>query len=324
MFVAALLTGCTAGVPADPAHVYPGGYTRLSETGLYADFEAREIAPDLEAFTPRFTLWSDGAVKHRWISLPPGAVVDTTDPDRWRFPVGTRLFKEFAAPDGRKLETRLVERIDDTGDPDRDFWLGAFAWLDDESDAVFVPDGQPNTRSTEHDIPAEDTCHSCHNGEPGRSLGFSELQLSGPGDGLRLADLVARGLTSGPPASSHHAVDDDAVAAAGLGYLHANCGHCHNPEGSARPDTDLDLRIRATDATLADTGAYRTAIGHPLWRFKADGLSDRIAPGAPDTSGIVYRMSRRGPRLGMPPVGTEVVDPQGVDAVRAWVASLSP
>jgi hypothetical protein len=61
-----------------------------------------------------------------------------------------------------------------------------------------------------------------------------------------------------------------------------------------------------------------------LYRFKADGIADRIAPGAPDTSGILYRMSRRGPRLGMPPVGSEVVDPNGVEAVRTWVATLTP
>ena len=49
-----LLVGCTAGVSADPPHVFPGGYERLSDAGLYADIEAKEIAPGLVSFTPRF------------------------------------------------------------------------------------------------------------------------------------------------------------------------------------------------------------------------------------------------------------------------------
>ena len=56
------------------------------------------------AFTPTWRLWTDGAVKRRWVSLPPGGTIDTSDPDRWVFPVGTRFFKEFAAPDGTLLE----------------------------------------------------------------------------------------------------------------------------------------------------------------------------------------------------------------------------
>ncbi|MFN7134819.1 MAG: hypothetical protein ACK4N5_22255 [Myxococcales bacterium] len=41
------------------------GPERLSETGLYADFAARSLAPGVFEFTPRFELWSDGAEKRR-------------------------------------------------------------------------------------------------------------------------------------------------------------------------------------------------------------------------------------------------------------------
>ena len=317
------LIGCGEVLSAPPTHAFPGGYGRLSETGLYADIATKTVAPDLVAFTPTWRLWTDGAVKRRWVSLPPGATIDTSDPDRWVFPVGTRFFKEFAAPDGTLLETRLVERIAATGDPARDYWLGAFAWRDDDSDADFVPDGVPDTRSTAHDIPSADRCHTCHNGETGRILGFSEVQLAGEGDGLRLADLVAGGRLSDPPAGwSRGPVDP--VRDAGIGYLHANCGHCHNPEGSARPDTDLDLRLRATDRDPTDAGAYRTAIGHPLFRFASDTVVGWVVPGDPDRSGLLYRMSRREPRVSMPPIGTENVDAEGVERVRAWIASLPP
>ncbi len=318
-----MLVGCAGVVSAPATHVFPGGYTHLGATGLYADIATKTVAPELVSFTPTWRLWTDGAVKRRWISLPPGATIDTSDPDRWVFPVGTRFFKEFAAPDGTLLETRLVERIAATGDPARDHWLGAFAWRDDESDADFVPDGALDVRSTRHDVPSVDRCHTCHNGEAGRILGFSEVQLAGEGDGLRLADLVASERLSDPPAGWSPGPADP-VRDAGLGYMHANCGHCHNPQGSARPDSDLDLRWRASDRDPTQAGAYRTAVGHPLFRFTSDALGGRAVPGDPDRSGLVYRMSRREDRVSMPPFGSEVVDDEGVAQVRAWIASLAP
>jgi hypothetical protein len=44
----------------------------LSQTGLYADIASDTMAPGVVPFTPQFELWSDGAVKRRWMQLPPG------------------------------------------------------------------------------------------------------------------------------------------------------------------------------------------------------------------------------------------------------------
>ena len=60
--------------------------TRLSETGIASG----------QPYTPNFALWSDGAAKERWLSLPAGTEIDTSDPDDWRFPDGTRAWKQFA------------------------------------------------------------------------------------------------------------------------------------------------------------------------------------------------------------------------------------
>src|SRR5262245_31340628 len=103
---------------------------RLSETGLYADIATKRIAADLIAFTPQYPLWTDGASKRRWISLPPGTWIDASDPDAWVFPVGTRFWKEFAF--GRRVETRTIERTEDG-------WrFATYRWLPDESDAVLA------------------------------------------------------------------------------------------------------------------------------------------------------------------------------------------
>ena len=63
------------------------------------------------AFSPQYPLWSDGAAKRRWISLPPGTAIDASRPDAWEFPRGTRLWKEFSLD--RPVETRFIERLPD-------------------------------------------------------------------------------------------------------------------------------------------------------------------------------------------------------------------
>ena len=51
-------------------------------------------------------------------------------------------------------------------------------------------------------------------------------------------------------------------------------------------------------------------------------LVDRVVPGRPDESGLLFRMRGRGAETQMPPLGTEVVDPAGMAAVEAWIDSL--
>ncbi|MFP2930216.1 hypothetical protein ACLESO_34475 [Pyxidicoccus sp. 3LG] len=95
---------------------------RLAETGLFADVEAGVLAPGLPPFRPQFELWSDDAVKRRWVALPAGGRIDTSDMDAWLFPEGTRLLLE-SGPGAR-------DRAD-----------GACLWTVDPSDALLVPEG---------------------------------------------------------------------------------------------------------------------------------------------------------------------------------------
>ena len=157
-------------VPPD-AEVLPSEMPeRLSLTGLYTDIRAKTLSPRLVEFTPNNVLWSDGAEKHRWFQLPEGAQIDSSDMNHWKFPVGTKFFKEFAL-DGKRLETRLIWRVADTGNREKDTLVGAYVWNDAETDAVFAKDGGENLRGTEHDAPAADTCWRCHVGEAGHVLG---------------------------------------------------------------------------------------------------------------------------------------------------------
>ena len=314
---ALLLWGCGDSVSNAPAAYVPPVVTPpaaddttpflLSQTGLYIDIQSKQLAPDLIAFSPRFVLWSDGAQKQRWLRLPAGTTIDTSDMDHWQFPVGTIVFKEFAV-DGKRIETRMIMR---TGEADTDYFMGAFAWNDDESDALFVRDGQDNARDTPHDIPQARQCLTCHDGEAGRILGFSAVQQ--PDVDLELLSV---------PPDAPFEPPGDATTQAALGYLHANCGHCHNLHGTSWPDTDMDLRLNVADISVEQTAAYRTTVGVRMQSFNTSPLTLRITSGDPAQSGVHYRMSMRGPRIQMPPLATELVDDSGLALVDAWIESL--
>ena len=300
----AIPNGCQ--VPALPA----AGDARpfmLSALGMYQDIASKRLAPDLIAFEPKFPLWSDGAEKRRWLRLPLGTRIDNGDMDHWRFPVGSVLFKEFAQA-GKRIETRVIAR---TGSGEDDYWMGAFVWSEDERDARFVPDGVENARGTSHDVPGDKACGTCHRGEPGRVLGFSAVQL--PGE---------HGALLGAPAERAFTPPGDAVTAGALGYLHGNCAHCHNPGGSARPDTDMDLRLSVTDRRAEDTQTLRTSVGRALSRFRDPAFALRVAPGDAERSALLQRMRSTDPRTRMPPLASERVDAHGVELVRSWIEAL--
>jgi hypothetical protein len=284
-------------------------------------------------FSPQYPLWTDGAAKRRWIRLPPGAAIDARDARAWRFPVGTKLWKEFAF--GRRVETRSMERT-------RAGWLYAtYLWSEDGSDARLAPErGLRGVVATgtggRHDIPSVPDCKACHQGGPSEVLGFTLLQLSpdrdplaphaaATGEDVDLASLAARGLLRGLP--RHHVVDPPRIVArtarerAALGYLQGNCASCHNASG---PLADLGMSLEAPVGTARTPGARETAVGIPS-RYRppgTDGEALRISPGDPAASVLVRRMSSRHAAVQMPPLGTAAVDEEAVRLVSDWIREL--
>ena len=312
---------------------------RLSETGLYAGDGS--VDPRNLPFSPQYPLWSDGAVKSRWVHLPQGATIDAGTLDLWRFPAGTRFWKEFAV-NGRRIETRMIWKAD------AETWIfAAYVWTEDQTDALLAPEaGIPGlveiAPGKRHSIPGLGDCDSCHRSSPSTVLGFNALQLSDDRDPLAphaeplrpgmitLRSLLEAGRLDPPrPDLLLHPPrirESDPVARAALGYLSANCGGCHNGSG---PLARLGLVL--SHDTPGDAGApepaYLTAVGAP-GRYPVPGVpadsSRVVAPGAPERSSLLYRMASRRPSSQMPPLGTVVVDEEAVRLVRRWIAGLAP
>jgi hypothetical protein len=289
----------------------------LSETGLYAPGSTTELAAGVVEYAPRYELWSDGADKRRWLQLPAGAKIDTGDMDHWRFPLGTKVWKEFSR-DGTRLETRLLWKTDER-------WTRlAYAWNEAQDEALLAANrGQQDVLGTSHDIPSRTACDECHEGAPDVLLGVSAIQLSHDGPGLTLSELMASGRLSDPPASGVEFRLGEGVAADALGYLHANCGNCHSPTSMTWDRLDLDLWLRTAELRpLETTASYRSTVGVPLTQADASGLRFRVVAGDAGASGLVYRMSLRGEEAAMPPLASEDVHAAGVALVTSWIDGL--
>ncbi|MBI2375366.1 MAG: hypothetical protein HYV07_15330 [Deltaproteobacteria bacterium] len=315
-----------AGPPCVPGPVPPtfaGSGERppdlLSETGLFADILTKELAPEIRSFAPQYTLWSDGAVKQRWVYLPECSVIDTSDMNHWSIPVGTRLFKEFVR-DGKRIETRLVTRF---GPLEEDFSYATYVWTDDESEAVAVTFGLQNARGTNHDVPPLSFCDSCHGRSPEHALGFAAIQLDHANSATTLFGLAAEGRLSVPP-TSHYVTPGSPEVSTGLGYLHANCGNCHNESDRAVVFLRaMSLRLSVDELEVTDTAVYRTAVNVPVEKFVHPGVTHRVLPQDVAASAIGWRITVRSVEQ-MPPIATELVDPAGVATVHAMIESLPP
>ena len=316
---AALDGGQDGGVDAGSDAAMPGC---AGPPGLYADGSCTELAEGVRAYRPRFELWSDGTEKERFVHLPAGTQIDTSDPDNWGFPLGTRLYKTFSR-EGRRLETRLLEKVSEARGPDG-WTMRAYAWSADQRSVSEVgPFGARDVLGTEHDVPTRQQCVRCHSVAPDDvAVGFSAIQLAHDEGGVTLASLAAEGRLSAAIPSA--LVPGDAREQAALGYLHGNCGNCH---GGASAEHGLDLWLRVGASDVASTPSFTTSVCTcSVWSATGPGgevVDLRVAPGAPDLSVFIHRMRSRIATDMMPPMGTEHADEEGLRVLSEWIASLS-
>jgi hypothetical protein len=310
---------------------------RLSETGLYLP-GTTTVDPRNRPFSPQYPLWTDGAAKARWLSLPAGARIDAADVDAWEFPAGTRLWKEFAFG-GRKVETRMLWRSADGA-----WHYASYLWNAAQTDATLAPAaGEPQVAEIApgkwHAVPARDDCRTCHENAATPVLGVSALQLSSDRDPhaphaeplapgmLTVASLAAGGLLANAPAqlaTQPPRIPGDARTRAALGYLTGNCGHCHN-EGTTIASVRFPLRMPAY-ATAAEVDAVVASLTSRVTKWDrphaAPGVTRLVDAGAPDASALVVRMRSRRASSQMPPLGSVVADRDALDLVSAWIAAL--
>lgn len=317
---------------SDSAYAAP---SRLSETGLYERGDVTVIDARNRPFSPQYPLWSDGAAKSRWVFVPLGAAIDTSDPSSWQFPVGTKFWKEFRFK-GRRVETRFLWRASGNG------WIFAtYVWNQEGTEAVLAPEGGvPGAVELEggrsHDIPGATDCRACHGDANPGPLGFNALQLSTDrdpnaihGEGLTpgmttVATLNRDGLLS--PARPELVAEPprirtgDPQTRAVLGYFAGNCGSCHNRSGEIAYDGPS---LKHSDIADGDAVAAALLARPTAWQVPGQppGSSLMLNRSHPEASAMLVRMKSRRPSSQMPPLGTVLRDEEAIAAVARWIDS---
>lgn len=296
----------------------------LSETGLFVEGSSTEVRPDVLPFSPQYPLWSDGAIKRRWIYVPPGTFIDASRPSAWEFPKGTRLWKEFRVE--RRVETRFIERL-----ADGSWRYATYIWNEDGKDAVLALSG---AQLGSYAVPSESDCRACHEGPAVPVLGFSALQLSSDRDPLAvhaepkrsdeadLRALIERGWVRNLPAplikTPPRINASSPTERAALGYLHGNCGHCHTNTSDASVPIDLLLAQDVSDPE--STSRILRSLRASSSQFRVPGTTTAM----PLVAALPMRMKSRNPSVQMPPLGTAIPDSEGLALIARWIDTMHP
>jgi uncharacterized repeat protein (TIGR03806 family) len=303
--------------PTQPGPAFP---PLLSATGCI-DPQSLAGAGNTIEYDVNMPLWSDGADKRRWLSLPDGAQIHVNADGDWDLPAGTVLMKEFSVG-GQRVETRLFVHHDD-GD-----WAGySYEWLPDQSDAVLLSAAKTKVLGNGQSwyFPSRNDCLRCHTVAAGRSLGLETAQMNRDapdGSGNQLDELDGMGLFDAPLGAAPAMLPsfpqmDDAnapVTDKARAYLHANCSFCHRMGGPGRVPPDWRDSL-----TLAQTGACNaTPQDGDLGVMGAM----VVAPGMPAASVTSLRMRALDANR-MPPLASHVVDAAGTGLIDAWISSLT-
>jgi len=289
-------------------------------------------------------LFSDYALKRRFVWLPPGTSATYSLHDSFKFPVGSVLIKTFAFPRDerdaslgeRLIETRLLVHRTDK-------WEAiTYLWNDQQTDAkrliigkavaISYPTADGGTFTDNYQVPNTNQCKECHaeHDDVLGPLGPKARQLNkdyayADGTENELTRWTTMGYLTGAPADPTAApklpVFNDpstgTVEERSRAYFDANCGHCHNPTGLART-SGLYLNIDETTPGRYGVCKAPVAAGQGSGGRRVD-----ILPGNPDGSILIYRMQSVAPGVAMPELGRQKVHEEAVDLISQWISSLT-
>ena len=322
--------------PEQPPYPFP---RKLSQTGLFESVAEHRMTPGVIPYSVNVPFWSDGAFKQRWMAVPELEKIEYTSPRGWNFPNGSVLVKSFflehkAGDQSSRfpIETRLMVRWQNE-------WAGySYRWNPDGTDADLVARegldvnfslvdaaGLQNTQTWHY--PSRDECMVCHSRAANYVLGLCEPQMNcdipdttgGSTNQLELLEKLGyfSKPISTPTADRLRLVqpsDESApLAQRAASWIHANCASCHVEAGGGNSQFSAEITELPEKRKLINAIPVHSKLDLPDPRL--------VAPGAPDNSVLLHRISRRD-RNRMPPIGSLLPDPVGVNLIRRWIETL--
>lgn len=309
--------------PATETTAFP---QRLSETGLFSSTRELRPAPGVQPYFINAPGWHDGATARRLLALPGESTARARQPNlSWELPDGSALAQTLSLPaaDGgeRRVETRvLVKR-------GKRWTAVTYLWNEAGDDAVLAPAERQVRRIGEREwlVPSRSDCLGCHSRAANFVLSLTSAQLqrevqAGNARRNQLTEFIARGLLNARPniVKTTTPLTDPRNEQAPLAerahaYLAVNCAHCHMPDGGGNSSMNLAVGLRSPRQTLIDARPEHGDFGLPDARL--------VAPGAAARSVLPIRVVMRGDGQ-MPPLGTLLPDPEGVELLTRWIESL--
>ncbi len=311
---------------------------RLSDTGIFQSVGDHRVAAGIIPYSVNSPAWNDGATVERFIAIPENRQIEYTESRGWNFPEGSVLLQTLSLEvdangsiANRRIETRILTR-------QQGEWSGySYQWNSQQDDAILVDgvgkdvvlDVSIDGRVAEQRawrIPGRAECMSCHARAVNYVLGLTELQMNRTHDYADFPDNQLRTLQhieifAEPPSKPidqrtrlpdpHDATGD--LESRAKAYLHTNCSCCHVAAGggNSRMELEYTRQLEAMEVVSCFPQHDTFEISQPLI----------VAPGEPDRSVMLARISRRG-RGQMPPLGSSRVDQQGIALIKQWMAAM--
>ena len=316
----------------------------LSQTGAFTDLASLTPSPGIFPYKPNAQLWSDRAVKDRWIAIPNDGVFDEASEKvsfdatgEWTFPSGTVFIKHFELPIDeanpsitQRIETRFfVITADGRG------YGVSYKWNDQGTEATLLTDGDTKdftvsqagggTYTQTWTYPNRQQCLTCHNEAAKYVLGAKTHQLNGdlyyPSGGSTANQLDtwnAWGIFDTDIGGhdqylkSVYITDSTASLESRVrSYLDMNCAFCHRPnyvQGAfdARFITSLHNQNLINAQAISSSSTPGGVI---------------VNPGDPSTSELWIRDASSGGNR-MPPLAVSIVDTTYIQTLTDWINSL--
>lgn len=311
---------------------------KLSDYGFFKnklkDLDPNEGVLHYDISTALFT---DYAVKDRFIVLPKGTAMKYTAEGALDFPDSTIIVKNFAYTNVNHqkimIETRLLVK-----DPtDKNWKVMNYLWNKEQTEAVKhitgakVPitllDNDGNKLFTNYQVPNTNDCKRCHIkndvlipiGPKARNLNITISRQSTN----QLKAWAAKGVLKGLPETGavaqlpnwadarRYSLEQRARA-----YLDINCAHCHTKGGDAY-NTGLFLEYEQTNPNHLGIRKDPVSAGGG-----AGGLDYDIIPGDATHSILAYRMNSTEPGTAMPELARTLPHKEGIKLIREWINSL--